>query len=563
MKTIASFGAGRRALTTLGVSPRQYQLLVDLFGALGERKELFGNLGMDRHALQLTTLMLVIPGGFLSLLAFGSMSLATYNLITLGVSSLVLFLLLVLEASNSFLNPAEVSVLAHRPISGATYFAAKFSYLIAVVIRAEAALNGPAALTGLIKAEARWFYPLTHMAAACLAGVFLALIACALFGVLFRLVPKSRLRSAALWVQLVITTGPLAINFGLRPLRRLLTPLLPTSTGIDWSFVPLTWFNALALVGQGGGAASLGWPAVIGGITSAGFIGYGVRALSAGYMARIVGVMRATRGRRAWRARSSAPGRLVRLLTGQPSGHAAAEFVWRLMRRDWQFRRAAIQLVLPLLLFGPAVFISGRDGSPFEPGRTPIVGLLPEIVPLHTLTFCLVLSFSDHFKGAWVFGTASAAALRGYVRGIYCALWLPFIALPFAASLLYFSWHWGVGDAALFSTYGLAVASFLFGFELLLIGGLPFGRPPKPEQPHLTVMLMAVVGAVLGLAWFVQGHLIFRARWTTAIATLVFVYGAVLSARLGLQRLDRKVQQDLARHVGNGPRLFDDAISIR
>ena len=84
MKTLASFGAGRTLLAAVGVQPRQYQVLVDLFGTLGERKELLGNLGMDRHAMNLTSLGLLIPGGFVALFAFGGGSLATFNMITLA-----------------------------------------------------------------------------------------------------------------------------------------------------------------------------------------------------------------------------------------------------------------------------------------------------------------------------------------------------------------------------------------------------------------------------------------------------------------------------------------------
>ena len=84
MKTLASFGAGRTLLTAVGVQPRQYQVLVDLFGTLGERKELLGNLGMDRHAMNLTSLGLLIPGGFIALFAFGGGSLAAFNMITPG-----------------------------------------------------------------------------------------------------------------------------------------------------------------------------------------------------------------------------------------------------------------------------------------------------------------------------------------------------------------------------------------------------------------------------------------------------------------------------------------------
>jgi hypothetical protein len=271
VKTPASFRVGRVLVARAGVHPAQYQLLVDLFQSLGERKELVGNLGMDRHAMNLTSVGLLLPGAFMALFGFfGDMPLARYNMVTLGFSAFVLMVLLVMEAANSFFNPAEVAVLAHRPITGATYFAAKFTYLVLVVLRATAALNGPAALAGLLKPEARWFYPLTHMAAAWTAGIFFALVACAIFGLLFRFAPASRVRSLALWLQLGVAVVPLVFNLLLAPLRKALSAIAPVADVADWSFLPLTWFNALAVAGQSAPVTALGPAAAVGMCVSAG-----------------------------------------------------------------------------------------------------------------------------------------------------------------------------------------------------------------------------------------------------------------------------------------------------
>jgi hypothetical protein len=561
VKTLASFGAGRALLSAVGVQPRQYQLLVDLFGTLGERKELLGNLGMDKHAMNLTSLGLLIPGGFLALLGFGGGSLAMFNLITLAVSSLVLFMLLVMEASNSFLNPAEAAVLAHRPIAGATYFAAKLTYLVIVVLRATVALNGPAALTGLVKPEARWFYPITHFVAACAAGLFLALVACAVFGLLFRILPASRVRSAAMWVQLVVSTLPLGFNVVRRPLGNLMAAVAPRATGVDWSFVPLTWFNAIALMGQGGGRISMGWPALVSMIVSAVFIGFGVRSLSAGYMTRIVGVMR-SRGAR-WRRpmRRSPLGRIVRMLSGRPSGQAALGFMACMMRRDWQFRRGIIPLVLLPLMLGPLMFRAGAGVAPFGAGRFSIIGLLPVVLSFLTLAICQMLAFSDHYRGAWVFVITPASGLRGFVRGVYWSLWLTFLALPFVAVMTIVSAYWGLLDAALFTGYGLAVASLLLALQLLLVDTLPFTSAPSAERSAAIVSFIIFVPVAAGIAWVLQAQFIFRSRVTTAIAALAFAWAAKVTAEHTLRLLDIKARHALARQGGGPPGMFEAAAS--
>ena len=69
-----------------------------------------------------------------------------------------------METGNSLVNPVEAAVLAHQPISGATYTAAKLTHLITVVLYLVAGLNVAPALAGLTLKGAPWFYPLAHMA---------------------------------------------------------------------------------------------------------------------------------------------------------------------------------------------------------------------------------------------------------------------------------------------------------------------------------------------------------------------------------------------------------------
>jgi hypothetical protein len=55
---------------------------------------------------------------------------------------------------------------------------------------------------------------------------------------------------------------------------------------------------------------------------------------------------------------------------------------------------------------------------------------------------------------------------------------------------------------------------------------------------------------VIGIAWVLQGHLIFRSRWTTALATLVFAGLAIVMARFSLRMLDVRVRRDLEGQGG-------------
>jgi hypothetical protein len=536
-----------------GVDRRQLAQLVQLFGALGERKEVTGALGTDRQALQLTSMGLLIPGALMCLLALGSMPLGEYDLITLGISSMLLLVVLVVEASNSFLNPAEATVLAHQPIAGATYFTAKLTYLLAVVLRLELTVSGPPSLAGLLKPEARWFYPLTHFGSACLAGIFIALMACALFGLLFRVLPASRLRSAALWMQLLVTLSPLLFNVA-RPVRRALATV-PWLPHVDLSFLPIAWFSALGVIGQAPPAIPLRWPAIAGAIVSLVLIAYGVRALSAGYLSRVVGVLRASRGHR--RMRRSIAGRLVGRLTGRPSGRAAFGFLSAMMRRDWQFRRAMAQSLVTLFLYIPIIVRSLRGPSPFVGAAPSAIGLAPEILSLVTFMACMVLAYSDHFRASWIFLLAPRNGIRAFVRGIYWSLWLPFAAVPLLLTFPAFAWRWGLADATLFTVYGLAVTAFLLAPQLFVIEGLPFGCPPKADRTHMMLPMILFGPVVLLIGWVLQWHFLFHSRALTALAALLFACGATLVARQSLLMLEHRADRSLARLAGGSAGTFE------
>jgi hypothetical protein len=539
--------AGASLLRPFGVAPRQYRLLVRLFHTLGERHELSGNIGMDRQALRLTTLTLVLPGGLLALFAFSSGPLARLDLTVLVVSSFVLFMLLTIEAANSFLNPSEIAALASKPIDGRTYFAAKFTYLIAIALRAELALNGPASVVALTRADTRWFYPLTHMAAACGLGIFIALVVCALCGLLFRFLPASRIRAASLWLQLAMTMVPLVANVAQRPARRWLAGMAPHAAGIDWSGLPLTWFHALAMAGhEHEPLLKIGWSLAAGAAASTALITLGIHSLSAGYMTRIVGVLRSSPARRRRRAhRLRWPGRVVAKLTGGPAGRAGCGFAWCMMRRDWQFRRAILPMTPLLLFIVVPIAISGHTRSPFT-GVPTGVSLLPEILPFLTFGACLALSYSDHYRGAWIFNTIPAASLRAFVRGMYLAVWLPLFALPVTLATLYFAAHWGVVDAMLFGGYGIAVASLLFGLQLFLIETLPFTHAPRADRPVVMIPLMLFGPVAIGLAWYVQARLLFSSRPLTLAAVPLFAALAIVVGRNGLAQLEARGRRHVA-----------------
>ena len=181
-------------MSVFGVDRRQYRLLVRLFRDLSDRREMTGQLGLDRAALGYLSIWLVVIGGFFSLMAAGGPTPRFFLGFNLAIGALILIPILVSDAADAFMNPAEAFVLAHQPIHGRTFIAAKATYIVYVACRVVVSLNVIPAFAGLTLAGNRWFYPIAHLTAAALAGVFLALFTCGLFGVLFQFVPIRRLR---------------------------------------------------------------------------------------------------------------------------------------------------------------------------------------------------------------------------------------------------------------------------------------------------------------------------------------------------------------------------------
>ena len=121
----------------------------------------------------------------------------TYASNFLVFNAVVLLSVLLPETSNSLLNPAEGLVLAHQPINGATYTAAKLTHLARIVFYLALGLNAIPAAAGLLVRGTNWSYPFMHLLAALAAGLFEALLCCALFGWLMRFVPVRRLERRA------------------------------------------------------------------------------------------------------------------------------------------------------------------------------------------------------------------------------------------------------------------------------------------------------------------------------------------------------------------------------
>src|ERR1035441_3664364 len=89
---------------------------------------------MNTKVMKASWLYYILSGFMTFVFIMTGMRPATYLVVFLALSGFLLFTTLLSETSNSLVNPIEGMVLAHQPINGATYTAAKLTHLLRILI---------------------------------------------------------------------------------------------------------------------------------------------------------------------------------------------------------------------------------------------------------------------------------------------------------------------------------------------------------------------------------------------------------------------------------------------
>src|SRR5262245_36393269 len=121
------------ALEKFDIDPKRYWLLMDLFRKLSNRDEMQSQLGRQFYALRFSTGVFLFLSGSGAVLAFIFQARAIALMgVMLALTAFSLVAVLLSESANSLVNPDEALALAHQPINGATYTAAKLSHLLSI-----------------------------------------------------------------------------------------------------------------------------------------------------------------------------------------------------------------------------------------------------------------------------------------------------------------------------------------------------------------------------------------------------------------------------------------------
>lgn len=540
---IIDFKLTRKIFARLGIDANQYRLLLDLFETLSARLEFLGTtVSLKAIASYVTPLSI-----FIAVPVLARPKPQNFLLYLLSLTMFLMLWVLLEDTSHSLLNADEASVMAHQPIGGTTYVAAKLTHLLSVIAIFVPAVNALPALAGLYLKGIRWFYPLTHLLAAYLAGFFVAFLLCGVYGWLFRFVPPSRIKGAAVWMQVLVALAPAFGNI-------ILTAPVAKAASSPW--LPFRWFISVGLLSSKSNPEFPAWQAGIAVLATCGLIAFGLRGLGADYLVRASTLRQGSASPASRVSSRQRLGSLVRDLTGAPSGGGAFAFTSVMLRRDWHFRRQAVPLTAMYFIGMVGLAVSGIRTSPFVSGglsvRTfPPMLAFPVIASMIGLMPCAMLRFTAEARGAWIFTILPFERLRPFVRGMFLSLWVPIVGFIHLCLIIPCIWFWGAAHGMLFVLFSATLASLLLALAFLLISSLPFSEDFAPGKLEDARMAMIVALPLLLVLCAGVGWLVFHSALLVAAAATVFLLLAGVVAHAGFSKLEREIRAQLKLlHLG-------------
>ena len=536
----------RRLLSRIGLHPRQFVLFLGLFRTLSDNAESMSIIGADRASvafLSLYAAATLLAGCFLLVLFHPSFPTPVYLLGNLWLTFFAIFFTMLREAPNVLFNPVEASVIAHVPVHGPTYASAKIAHMLITVLYLVSGLAVTPACMGVLLTGARWFWPVTHFAAAFLIGLMTAFLVCALYGVLMRFVSASRLKGVSLWIQLLslvaFVAGPLSyMSSSSGPLAGMIRLQYEQNL---WSWTPWTSFMQLGMLGCRHTVWQFRWQGLLLIAVATAIIQFGIRSILAVPISEASSMAEG----RSWRnpkrtVLSRGYAAAARAVTGSSLGVGVFFFVNKMVRRDWQYRRAILnQSWLPLLLivaivmfianYGPLTLPQSREVSPAL--------MLPHLLGLIIMALCVNLAITNFWTSSWIYSIAPIENLCSFARGVYWGLWVPAVGLPHLVMLAFLAWFWGWREAVLFLGFSLILVSLYLGVEISLIAGVPFSGRPNELRSMLNATYIQVCWFNVAVVPTVVQWELFRNHRRALYSGLVLTVLAWVVVRWGLREL--------------------------
>jgi ABC-2 type transport system permease protein len=466
-----------------------------------------------------------------------------YSLFTISAAMFLTALTVIMEYSTVVVHPDDFEIMAHRPVSPATYFWAKVGNLLFYVTLTALALSVAPTIIGSLALGGGPRFGAVYLPVAVVACGWIAAVAVLFYTAALRAFGHQRLTS---WITYFHTVATVVLVLGYIFLPRALESD-PTALTVQrgwWIFVvPPAWFAGaveLAASGTVAGNASLALLA----LASTVAVGVGAaNTISLDYSRQLAELASAAAPARREEPRTTGRRGISRIGTAlcrTDVERAGFELMARYMRRDKRLRSRiypAFGLPLAAYLYG---LLSRGPMSPFAPSDpdSPVAAreLLGFYSVFMTFFFAATMTQSEEWQASWIFYAAPIESRAGLLIGARKLVIGRFIVPFFVALGLLLLFVMPPGDALVLTL--MLVLLTLLAFSLL---SLAAPHPPLSQAPEKTrnarqIGLVMILGMFMAALVAVQRVISIapRGAWTliAVLAGLAALADAVLRRRL-------------------------------
>ncbi|MFH1861875.1 MAG: hypothetical protein ABH878_03590 [bacterium] len=502
-------------LLKLGISPDVFRTLLQSYLLMDLRSSSFAQATNTKAKDSISPLFWVVAQYLLisvitCLYLYHRVDAYFFALINLGISIFVVVTSLIVEFHEVVMDPEDLKIIGHHPISPRTYAATRLTNLLGYVLLVSAALNIVPAISGIGLADAGWtFFPAYALAALLGNGIAVGLVIL-LYSLILGSSPAEKTKDILAWTQVALImvlfyTGWMTIIRNPQNTIEMMAYHLP-----EWvHYLPVAWLAALVDSFNAYASSAPRWWMLAGFLLAAILIaGLAVLTLSRAYS-------RFEPGRSAWYSRDlpplPSPGNLVSSLVQKiiPKRDEQA-FFWlgcTMLNRDTNLKMRGLPQLAIIVTVVVIGLLTGLMRDPWNAaGGNSILSYLCIYLLAYPLPLMLhSFQYSRHAEGSWILKIVPIASFNSMRRGLFKAIiWRMFFPL-FVGLTIVFAWHWGNPLHALLHTSIGILITLAAGFATLIWIGpfLPFSRPISRGETLGAVSLFASIlsALALGLGW--------------------------------------------------------------
>lgn len=491
-------GALARPVAALGADAQQFRAVVEAKLRIDLRQGGIKNPNRPgRGGLLLTCIGYALGGTWVGVMAFVESRAFTYMAMVQVVSMVLLAVTLVTDFLSLVMDPADLSVLAPRPLSDRTLLLARVVHVgLYLGLVLGSLVLGPLVMGCIVFGPLAWI-PAMALAMP-LAGLFTLMMILAVFLSVLRLVGPERVRTFMLVVQMLLSLGIFAgwqsMAIAVRESERL---AWFRAEDAGKALLPPYWFGGLAALFVDGPTPLR---ATLAGLALAlpPLLAAAVLQLAS---ARRLSAMAALAGAEPDARRAGRPGRLRRLgvLLARPGPERAGfDMFLTVARHDRLFRmRVYPMLVIPLVFLAFIGFVDADGAAGEHVSLAALAAFLPAI---YSIMILAQTRYSESPRAAWIFATAPVEQLglfaSGVVRALCFCFLLPWLLLVLGLTAV-LSGRAPLLDAV-FAALAVVTATFVLA-GLFARKTLPFSQEMSTMDGASNIISLMLGSALLGL----------------------------------------------------------------